>query len=111
MSDSAPETVIDPYTGIAMPYALTSEEHILPVAIAGFHDFTIRVETKVNSDIGKKVDGPVVNHPAFRFLAHDRGVKGRNGVPSFGREIGVTFEGCTMPVLAVKHPGQNEAEI
>lgn len=59
----------------------TNDEHIIPDAIGGTKEFTFRAETRANSDLGTKVDFPLLNSFLINGLRLMYGIKSRSGDP------------------------------
>lgn len=56
-----------------------SDEHIFPDAIGGAKDYCIKASAKVNSDLGAKIDAPLVDSFLIGALRLQYGIKSRSG--------------------------------
>lgn len=56
-------------------------EHIFPDAIGGVKDFAVKVHAKSNSDLGSRVDAPLIESFLIAGLRMQYGIKSRSGLP------------------------------
>lgn len=77
-----------------------NDEHIFPDAIGGVKDFCVRVDAKGNSDLGSKIDAPLIESFLIAGLRMQHGIKSRSGAPRWkmdgvlkdsGRKVQVVF--------------------
>lgn len=90
------------------PYTLRSltdledvnDEHIFPDAVGGVKDYSVRVSTKVNSELGSRIDAPLVESFLIAGLRLQHGIKSRSGKSAWrmrgetadsGHNVEVTF--------------------
>jgi len=65
-------------------------EHIFPDAIGGVKDYSVKVSTDVNSQLGTRIDAPLINSFPISILRFLNGIKSRSGKPSIrmkGNEV------------------------
>lgn len=72
-----------PYLGTPVPADEFTDEHIFPHAIGGSLDYSIRVSKKANSELGTRLDGPLVDSPLIQALRLVHGVRSRAGEPAW----------------------------
>ena len=73
------------------PYALkpltdlkeVNDEHIFMDAIGGVKDYCVRVSKELNSDLGTRIDAPLINSPLIAGLRLQHGIKSRAGSPTW----------------------------
>ncbi len=56
-------------------------EHIFPDAIGGVKDYSVKVSTDVNSELGTRIDAPLINSFPISILRFLNGIKSRSGKP------------------------------
>ena len=76
-----------------------NSEHIFPDSIGGTASYTVRVDTKTNSQLGTTVDSAFVDSPLLAALRSKLGIKSRSG-PSKWKLRGMT-EGTNRPVEVI----------
>ncbi|MDK3155733.1 hypothetical protein QPK87_03955 [Kamptonema cortianum] len=81
----------------------TNNEHIFADAIGGTGDYTVRVDAKMNSQLGITVDSAFVDSPLLAMFRSRLGIKSRSG-PSKWKLRGTT-EGTNRPVEVVFESG------
>ena len=81
-----------------------SDEHIFPDALGGALDYSIRVSAKPNSDLGSKVDAPLIDSFLISGLRFLHGIKSRRGDPTL-RFRGVIKGTNTRVDLTLKTDG------
>lgn len=91
---------ICPYT-LAQLATLPSvnREHIFPDSIGGTADYTVQVDTRINSQLGTTVDSAFVESPLLAAFRSRLGIKSRSG-PSKWKLRGET-EGTNRPVEVI----------
>jgi hypothetical protein len=110
------------------PYALrplaelepeTDDEHVFPDSIGGVKDYSVRVGKKANSDLGSRIDAPLVDSMVIGGLRLQHGIRSRSGrlkwtlrgsTKDAGREVDVTFcEDGTSEVFFRKPVEMNDS--
>lgn len=68
------------YTGRHWPDEMLSDEHPIPLALAGNDaEFVIRTERQMNNRLGRKVDQAVIRDPIIMFGRRDADARGHHG--------------------------------
>lgn len=68
------------YTGRHWPEEMLSDEHPIPLAVAGNDaEFVIRTQREMNNRLGRKVDQPVIRDPIIMFGRRDANARGHHG--------------------------------
>ena len=73
-----------PYT--CLPLATldeVSDEHIFPDALGGVKDYCVKVSRNVNSELGTRIDAPLINSFGIAGLRLQHGIKSRSGHPAW----------------------------
>jgi len=63
--------------------ASINNEHIFPRAIGGKLDYSFKTDEKANSDLGSRLDAPLVNAPAIASRRMVHNIKSRSGALEF----------------------------
>lgn len=68
------------YTGRHWPEDMLSDEHPIPLALAGNDaEFIIRTQRQMNNRLGRKVDQPVIRDPIIMFGRRNADARGHHG--------------------------------
>jgi hypothetical protein len=87
-NSNEPRVTWCPYSGVDIPIAAATKEHILSLAVGGHDDLTVMVDREANSTLGSKIDGELTRDFMIgrqRALQDLRGHSGREPVQRFKR--------------------------
>lgn len=99
--------------------AEVNDEHIFPDAIGGAKDYSVRVDSKSNSDLGSMVDAPLIKSFLIAGLRLQHGIKSRSGAPQWklngeltdsGRKVQVVFSENADVEVHIHKPVEMEGD-